>query len=151
MFFACTGDFSWIRTQIAAACFGGFFFGATGGFTHRQMFYFLYSRRICSLSLFFIVSEMDAVKVRGRGCTSIYPAIHFIPLRGLDYSGETKVIRIHVIPKIQQKKKKKISPNAPSHPFHHDAYSRKSAVKLPTLHADELFNACVKPVIPASW
>lgn len=57
---------------------------------------------------FFIVSEMDAVKVRGRGCTSIYPAIHFIPLRGLDYSGETKVIRIHVIPKIQQKKKKSL-------------------------------------------
>lgn len=37
------------------------------------------------------------------GCTSIYSAIHFIPLRGLDFNGETKVIRLYVIPQIQQK------------------------------------------------
>lgn len=80
---------------------------------HQLLFCFFYPPK--SLSLFFIVSEMDGVKMRGRGCTSIYPAIHFIPLRGLDYSGETKVIRIHVIPKIQQKKKN--LSKRPSHLF----------------------------------
>lgn len=55
--------------------------------------------------------------MRGRGCTSIYPAIHFIPLRGLDYSGETKVIRIHVIPKnTAEKKKKSLQTAEPSFP-----------------------------------
>lgn len=49
---------------------------------------------------------------RGMGCTSIYSAIHFIPLRGLDFSGETKVIRLHVIPQIQQKS----SPNSQAKP-----------------------------------
>lgn len=60
----------------------------------------------------FSVSEMD-VKNGGEGCASIYSAIHFIPLRGLDYSGETKVIRIHVIPQIQQKKKKALQTAKP--------------------------------------
>lgn len=84
------------------------FFGVIGGFIHRQMFFFFFIAVQFALS-FFLVSEMDVEEMRGKGCTSIYPAIHFIPLRGLDYSGETKVIRIHVIPKIQRKKKEKKS------------------------------------------
>lgn len=45
--------------------------------------------------------KWDGCEKWGRGgCASIYSAIHFIPLRGLDYSGETKVIRIHVISQI---------------------------------------------------
>lgn len=44
------------------------------------------------------------MKKRGGGSTSIYPSIHFIPLRGLDFSGETEVIRLHVIPQMLQKK-----------------------------------------------
>lgn len=92
--------------------------------------------------------------MRGKGCTSIYPAIHFIPLRGLDYSGETKVIRIHVIPKIQQKKKKRKNlSKRPSHPFRRAAdgclFTKKSAGELPTLLTDKLFNTSLKQPLQA--
>lgn len=139
--------FSWIKTQRAGAVFG--VFGVIGGFIHRQMFFFFHSRPIRSL-FFFFVSEMDVEEMRGKGCTSIYPAIHFIPLRGLDYIGETKVIRIHVIPKIQQKKKKerKNLSKQPSHPFRRAAdgclFTKKSAGELPTLLTDKLFNTSLK-------
>lgn len=51
------------------------------------------------------VKEMDAKKGGRAAHQSIHPSISF-PLRGLDFSGETKVIRLHVIPQMQQKKKK---------------------------------------------
>lgn len=104
MFFACTEDFLLDQNSKSQSCFWCFW---CYWWLHPQtdVFFFFIAVQF-ALSFFFFVSEMDVEEMRGKGCTSIYPAIHFIPLRGLDYSGETKVIRIHVIPKIQQKKKK---------------------------------------------
>ena len=65
----------------------------------------------------------------GKGCTSIHSAIHFIPLRGLDVGGGTKVIGLQIIRRIQQK-----APQTAEECLHHPAdrgLFTKSAAELP--------------------
>lgn len=81
----------------------------------------------------------------GKGCTSIYSANHFSPLRGLDFSGETKVIRLHVIPQIQQKKKALQTVKQSLNRLAHWSLFTKPVAELPFCHLTSFYKQLAAP------
>lgn len=102
----------------------------------------------CSI-LFFC--KWDGCEKGGMGCTSIYSAIHFIPLRGLDFNGETKVIGLYIIPKYNKKLSKQ--PNHVSTILQTDVYSQNLLLNFLFAHWQaftDIWSCSSKSVIPAA-
>lgn len=141
--------FSWIRTQRAGAVFG--VFGVIGGFIHRQMFFFFYSRPI--RSLFFFFCKWDGCGGNaGEGLHINLSSHPFHSSKRLRLQWRDQGYKDTRNPQNTAKKKKNLS-KRPSHPFRRAAdgclFTKKSAGELPTLLTDKLFNTSLRQPLQA--